>query len=122
MTSIASDPGSAQTFIASFANGSVKVFDRRLDEDDAIVRTYSQHTTWVQNARWHPTLNGQLLSARYAFSHRLKFRLLRLYISLDGEVKLWDLRGSDDAVKTWELHANGLSAFDVHPLAGVFAS
>lgn len=45
-----------------------------------------------------------------------------IHYSLDGQVKIWDLRGSDNAVKTWELHANGLSAFDVHPSAGVFAS
>lgn len=41
--------------------------------------------------------------------------------SLDGEVKLWDLRGAKTAVETWTLDANGLSAFDVHPLADVFA-
>ncbi|KNZ76317.1 WD repeat-containing protein mip1 [Termitomyces sp. J132] len=104
VTAIVSDSLSDQTFIASFADGVVKVFDRRLEEEDAIVRTYSEHTAWVQNVRWHPTIRGQLLSA-----------------SLDGQVKLWDLRGSDDAVETIDLLPDGLSAFDVHPASAVFA-
>lgn len=64
VTSIMSDHGSSSTFIASFADGGVKVFDRRLEEDDAIVRSYRGHTSWVQNVRWHPFLGGQFFSAR----------------------------------------------------------
>ncbi|TFK42159.1 hypothetical protein BDQ12DRAFT_677728 [Crucibulum laeve] len=105
VTAIVSDLGSSQTFIASFADGVVKLFDRRLDEEDAIVRTYSEHTSWVQNVRWHPSYGGQFFSA-----------------GVDGEVKLWDLRGAETAVKTWDVHPAGLSSFDVHPLSGVFAA
>ncbi|KAF8167286.1 hypothetical protein B0H34DRAFT_792028 [Crassisporium funariophilum] len=105
VTAIVSDSGASQTFIASFADGVVKVFDRRLEEEDAVVRTYSDHASWVQNVRWHPKLGGQFLSA-----------------STDGQVKLFDLRGSDNAVKTWNLQPNGISAFDVHPVSGVFAA
>jgi len=105
VTALVSDHGAAQTFIASFADGKIKVFDRRIEEEDSIVRTYSEHTSWVQNVRWHPTLGSQLLSA-----------------SLDGQVKLWDLRGSDNAIKTWDVHSNGLSAFDVHLTTNVFAA
>ena len=67
VTALVSDSGSSQTFIASFADGVVKVFDRRLQEEDAVVRTYSDHTAWVQNVRWHPKLSGQFLSAGQAF-------------------------------------------------------
>jgi hypothetical protein len=42
--------------------------------------------------------------------------------SLDGMVKLWDLRGTSAAIKTWDLQPNGLSAFDVHGQASVFAA
>jgi len=103
VTAIASDYGSSQTFVASFADGVVKVFDRRLEEEDSIVRTYSEHTSWVQNVRWHPS--GGILSA-----------------SLDGEVKLWDLRSSNAAGKTWDLYPSGMAAFDVHCQSGVFAA
>jgi regulator-associated protein of mTOR len=64
VTAIASDPGSSATVVASFADGAVKVFDRRLEEEDAIVRSYTDHSSWVQNVRWRPNLGAQLLSAR----------------------------------------------------------
>ena len=42
--------------------------------------------------------------------------------SLDGQVKLFDLRGADIAATTWDLQPKSLSAFDVHPISGVFAA
>ena len=50
--------------------------------------------------------------------------MLGIKHSLDGQVKLWDLRGSDNAVKTWDVHPNhsGISAFDVHSTTGVFVT
>ncbi|KAH7911589.1 raptor N-terminal caspase like domain-containing protein [Hygrophoropsis aurantiaca] len=105
VTAIASDHGSSSTFIAGFADGVVKVFDRRLEEEDAVVRSYHEHHSWVQNVRYHPRLGGQFLSA-----------------SLAGEVRLWDTRGSDRAAQAWDLHHGGLSSFDVHPQTGVFAT
>jgi hypothetical protein len=64
LTAIASDPGSSATVVASFADGAVKVFDRRLEEEDAIVRSYTDHSSWVQNVCWHPKFGAQILSAR----------------------------------------------------------
>jgi len=105
VTAIASDMDSSQTFAASFANGMVKVFDRRVEDEDSIVRTYSDHTAWVQNVRWHATQQFQFLSA-----------------SLDGQVKLWDMRGLPLPIDSWHIQPHGLSAFDVHPLTNVFAA
>lgn len=42
--------------------------------------------------------------------------------SLDGEVKLFDIRGPLAPVQTWDMYPQGLSAFDVHELTGVFAA
>ena len=42
--------------------------------------------------------------------------------SLDGEVKLWDIRGGDRAIQSWDMCPQGLSAFDVHDQAEVFAA
>jgi regulatory associated protein of mTOR len=65
VTALASEHGSSSTFVASFADGEVKVFDRRLEEEDAVVRAYREHGSWVVNVRWHPTAPGQFLSARW---------------------------------------------------------
>ena len=46
------------------ADGTVKMFDRRIDEDDSVVRAYNDHYHLVQNVRWHPRLPGQFLPAR----------------------------------------------------------
>lgn len=64
MTSIMSDYGSPSTFITAFADGAIKMFDRRLEEEDAVVRSYQGHHSWVQNVRYHPKFNEQFLSAR----------------------------------------------------------
>ena len=64
VTSIVSDYSSSSIVIAGFADGVVKVFDRRLEEEDAVVRSYSDHSSWVQNVRWHPSEGGMFLSAR----------------------------------------------------------
>ena len=64
VTAIQSDSGSSSMFLASFADGSVKIFDRRFEEH-AVVRSYQQHVSWVQNVKWHPTIAGHFLSARY---------------------------------------------------------
>ncbi|KAI0770609.1 raptor N-terminal caspase like domain-containing protein [Fomes fomentarius] len=105
ITTLVSDSGSSSVFLASFADGVVKVFDRRLEEEDAVVREYHQHSSWVQNVKWHPTLASQLLSG-----------------SLDGEVKLWDIRGGDAPLHAWDLFPQGLSSFDVHEQTTVFAA
>ncbi|EPS99346.1 hypothetical protein FOMPIDRAFT_1124614, partial [Fomitopsis schrenkii] len=105
ITAMVSDYGSINTFLASFGDGSVKVFDRRMDEDNAVVRAYDDHTSWAQNVKWHPTYNGQFISG-----------------SADGEIRLYDIRGGDSAMQTWDMYPQGLSAFDVHDQTEVFAA
>lgn len=105
VTAIVSDNGSPSTFLAGFADGAIKMFDRRLEEDDAIVRTYYSHPSWVQNVKYHPRYSGQFLSA-----------------SLAGDVRLWDVRGPERPIHALDLHPGGLSTFDVHPQTAVFAT
>lgn len=100
----------------------MKIFDRRLEEEDAVVSTFSGHQSWVQNIRYHPTREGQYISARWAFFRAAVWLMLIHLGSLDGTAMLWDLRYPDEALKTWDLHPSGLSSFDVHGQAGVLAS
>jgi regulatory associated protein of mTOR len=65
VTSIISDSGIAFTFVAGFADGTVRVFDRRLEEEDAAVRCFDAHLSWVQNVRWHSSHGSQILTARF---------------------------------------------------------
>lgn len=46
--------------------------------------------------------------------------MMRSY-SVDGAVKLWDIRKPDSVTSSWSTHA-GLSAFDMHDQASVFAT
>ena len=48
--------------------------------------------------------------------------LTKVIYSLDGQVKLFDMRGADIAISTWDLQPKSLSALDVHPISGVFAA
>lgn len=80
VTAISSDVGNSQTFAASFADGMVKIFDRRIEDEDSIVRTYSDHSAWVQNVRWHAKQGLQLLSARYVFPFQGSRGLLMRFI------------------------------------------
>lgn len=50
--------------LTGFADGAVKILDRRLDEDNAIVRTYSEHSSWVQAVKWRPGASEKFLTAR----------------------------------------------------------
>jgi hypothetical protein len=40
--------------------------------------------------------------------------------SLEGEVKLWDIRGHDGPLDQWEMRREGIEAFDVHVQTGTF--
>ena len=64
VTAIASERGPSSVLLASFADGVIKVFDRRLEEEDAVVRSFNEHTNWVQNVGWQPHFGNQFLSAR----------------------------------------------------------
>lgn len=66
VTAIVSDHGGSQTFVAGFADGAVKVFDRRNEDEDSIVMSYAEHKSWVQNVRPHPSMHSQFLSGRCA--------------------------------------------------------
>ncbi|EJD01108.1 uncharacterized protein FOMMEDRAFT_21560 [Fomitiporia mediterranea MF3/22] len=105
VTSIASDPNCSSMFAASFADGSIQVYDKRLDEEDAVVRSYSGHSAWVQGIRWQKGAARDFLSA-----------------GVDGEVKLWDMRRGRSSIASWNLCRDGLASFAVHEQCSVFAA
>ncbi|KAJ3722354.1 hypothetical protein C8R42DRAFT_720726 [Lentinula raphanica] len=94
------DKGVSEGYVTQNADG-----DPILVDENGFL-THRGHLAWVQNVKPHPTMMYQFLSA-----------------SVEGEVKLWDIRGrTDQVVTTWNLMQDvGLSAFDVHSTAKVFA-
>ena len=47
--------------------------------------------------------------------------LLKRHSSLDGDVKLWDVRGGSSSLDGWKMFPEGLSTFDMHDQCGVYA-
>ena len=64
MTSLAFDPDNPQLFVAGFGDGTIQLFDRRLDEEESVVKTYREHSAWVQGVRWQVGAAKDLVSAR----------------------------------------------------------
>lgn len=64
VTQITSLPLSNSLILASFANGDIKLFDRRMTYEDALCHTLSDHSTWVHGVRVVPNNYSQCVSAR----------------------------------------------------------
>ncbi|KDQ14024.1 hypothetical protein BOTBODRAFT_357949 [Botryobasidium botryosum FD-172 SS1] len=104
VTSLTSDLNLGHLFVAGFADGGLRVIDKRLSPSNAVVRSYHKHQSWVQNVHWQKNANRELLSA-----------------SVDGEVRLWDIRATNSVV-SWMPHHHGLAALAVHDQASVFVT
>jgi len=105
VTAMSSPALAPSVFAASYGDGALRLFDLRARPEDVLLRTYRDHQVWVENVRWKHGMDHELLSA-----------------SLDGEIRMWDIRGSNVSVDDWTLHPGGLAAFDMHRHTGVFAA
>jgi regulator-associated protein of mTOR len=105
VTSLTSEPEAAEIFVAGFADGSIKVFDRRMPAPTSIVQTYNDHQSWVQNVHWQRHSTRELLSG-----------------CIDGDIRLWDIRQPTSSVSSWMPHPGGLAGLVVHDQVPVFAS
>ncbi|CAG7854180.1 Target of rapamycin complex 1 subunit mip1 {ECO:0000305/PubMed:18076573} Short=TORC1 subunit mip1 [Serendipita indica DSM 11827] len=106
VTSITSNPHSRRSFVVGFGNGALKVFDTRARSVQmTCIQTRREHRAYIVNLRYQTGASKQLLSA-----------------SVDGSVHLWDLRFADAVVQSWDIHTQGLAAFDVHPNSNVFVA
>ncbi|KAN0060287.1 Target of rapamycin complex 1 subunit kog1 [Thecaphora frezii] len=76
VTSLSSETDIGHIFVAGFGDGTVGVYDRRNPPEASLVRLWEEHQTWVQNVHLQKRGNRELVTA-----------------SVDGEVRLWDIRG-----------------------------
>lgn len=61
ITSIALAPN--HTFVAACGDGTMRLYDRRLDRRNAVTTQIGGHSCWVQSVRWQAYGENQLMSA-----------------------------------------------------------
>ncbi|KAK7206088.1 raptor N-terminal caspase like domain-containing protein [Myxozyma melibiosi] len=104
ITSLTSDQVAGHVFIAGFGDGALRVYDRRIDPREAMVKVWKYHKSWVLNVHMQRGGARELASG-----------------SVDGMVHLWDLR-SDEPVLSFQSHARGMRAHYVHEHAPILAT
>ncbi|KAJ1301765.1 hypothetical protein OPQ81_008994 [Rhizoctonia solani] len=108
VTSVAFDPEGPNAFLASSADGRLCLYDRRIGGNASMVRNWHRHQSWIESVHWQKGGDRAIMTA-----------------SLDGEVRLWDLRDRDGvglSGKKWQPHGNALGNFALHPKTAVFAA
>ncbi|KAM0756559.1 WD-repeat protein mip1 [Meredithblackwellia eburnea MCA 4105] len=105
LTSLTCDQVAGNILVAGFGDGNVKVYDRRIQPRDNMIRNYKgNHHAWVVNVHMQRGGNRELLSG-----------------SLAGEVCLWDIRLTEP-IRTLQAHQGGMAQMAVHEHAPVFAT
>ncbi len=104
VTALASDTESGQVFVAGFGDGVVRMFDKRMGPDQAVVRVLRQHHTWIQSLHLQVGGERDLVTG-----------------SMNGDIKIWDIRSSESPISSTNVAHNGLSALAVHDHAPIFA-
>lgn len=106
-TSISCDSELGHLFVAGFGDGSIGVYDQRNPPASSMVRLWEEHNAWVQTVHLQKHGNRELLSA-----------------SVDGEVRVWDIRARSSLQQTCLTPQLGgtLSSFAVHERIPVYAA
>jgi regulator-associated protein of mTOR len=105
VTSIHSD--SVHCICVGCADGSVRIYDKRLAMNDSRVITFREHNSSIVNARLFPD------DEKHAYI---------ISGSASGDIKFWDKRSSVRSIKTIQMPANSnLTAMSFHPMAETFA-
>ena len=107
VTSMSAEVDIGHIFVAGFGDGTVGVYDRRNPPEASLVRLWEEHTSWISKVQLQKRGNRELISA-----------------SVDGEVRLWDIRGRSSLSKgnvTPALRSR-ISCFAAHERAPLFAA
>ncbi|XP_035826281.1 regulatory-associated protein of mTOR [Aplysia californica] len=102
VTSLASDPMGKSLLIAGCGDGSVRLFDRRLNPTECRVMTLREHNSWVLKVHLQRGSEGKIVSA-----------------CCDGDIRFWDPRFTD-SVRVYSTRT-ALSSVDIHPRADIIA-
>ncbi|BFZ17584.1 hypothetical protein BsWGS_20619 [Bradybaena similaris] len=102
VTSLASDPMGKSLLIAGCGDGSVRLFDRRMNPTECRVMTLREHNSWVLKVHLQRGSEGKIVSA-----------------CCDGDIRFWDPRFTD-SVRVYSTPTS-LSSVDIHPRADIIA-
>ncbi|PKI82421.1 Target of rapamycin complex 1 subunit kog1 [Malassezia vespertilionis] len=105
VTSLTCDSEIGHLFMAGFGDGSIGVYDQRNPPGSSLVRLWEEHNAWVQNLHLQKYGQRELLSA-----------------SVDGGVRLWDIRARASLVQGNVRLGGNLSSFALHDRAPLFAA
>ncbi|KAG7194656.1 uncharacterized protein KQ657_004332 [Scheffersomyces spartinae] len=115
ITSITSDQVAGNIFVAGFEDGSVRVYDRRLDSRESMVRTWNS-TKFQQQQQQPSTRAGGAI--QNVHMQRGGYREL-VSGSSTGLVNIWDIRQSE-AVSSFDISPEkSLRCIDVHEHAPI---
>ncbi|KCV69417.1 hypothetical protein, variant [Fonticula alba] len=114
-SSITSDPNQPHSLVVGFADGSVRIFDRRCPSRSALIRELGRaHNGYVVTTHVPRVSNWGFGSVHHLVTG-----------SNDGIVNVWDLRVANDGiVNVWDLRVaggGGLTALTVHDRAPLLA-
>jgi WD40 repeat protein len=66
-TAITSDHIGGNVFVAGFGDGVIRIFDKRLGDERAIVRVIRQHHTWIKNVTMQKGDGQELVTGRWVY-------------------------------------------------------
>ena len=90
--------------VAGFGDGAVRVYDRRQNPRDAMVKVWKEHKAWITNVHMQRGGLRELVSG-----------------STNGDVKLWDIRESKSILDI-AAHKSGMRSLAVHEHAPILAT
>ncbi|EAZ63418.2 Kontroller Of Growth [Scheffersomyces stipitis CBS 6054] len=120
ITSLTSDQVAGNIFIAGFDDGSLRVYDRRLDSRESMVKTWRGTRSANVNGSNSPIRTIGSGSIRNVHMQRGGFREL-VSGSGDGYVNLWDIR-LDEPVLTFNAAEKSMRCIDTHEHAPIITT
>lgn len=64
LTSLSYNPEEPYLLAATFADGVIKMMDRRMDDEEGIVMARKEQHTWIQSGRWQRSSRRDFMTAR----------------------------------------------------------
>lgn len=121
ITSLTSDQVAGNIFVAGFDDGSLRVYDRRMDSRDSMVKAWPKSRATYSSS--NPVLKASIGrgSIRNIHMQRGGFREL-VSGSSDGFINLWDVRLDEPVVSFDNSPEKSIRSIDVHEHAPIITT